>query len=158
MAQDVKKESKHLTIQQLESVVDARNPFEVAPVVEKQYQTQEKEYQELVAKIEKRVTELEEEKAKQEAVQNGSEYVPTEQSFEEKVQEEIQKIIRENQKTKTPTNTTTTNKNKDEKLVGDAKITPIVETRRAIKEITYSKRRPEQEETIPKLITALIIN
>ena len=99
VAQDVKKESKHLTIQQLESVVDARNPFEVAPVVEKQYQSQEKEYQELVAKIEKRITELEEEKAKQEAAQNGTEYVPSEQSFEEKVQEEIQKIIQESRQT-----------------------------------------------------------
>lgn len=121
--EDVKKESMHLTIQQLESVADARNPFDVAPVVEKEYQTKEKQYQELVAKIEKRIKELEEEKARQEAEQNGTDYIPTEQSFEEKVREEIEKIVNESQKTPS---TPTTNK-PAEKPTTDAKIVELVE-------------------------------
>lgn len=118
--ENIQKETTHLTIQELESVTDARNPFEVAPVVEKEYQLREKEYQALKTKIEKRIAELEQEKERKEAEENGKEYVPTEKPFEETVREEIEKIIKDSAKTKTPVTPTTTKKN--EKPTTDASI------------------------------------
>ena len=117
----VKKESTHLTIQQLESVTDARDPFKVAPVVEKEYQAKEKEYQELKGKIEKRIAELEEEKARKEA-EGGESYEPVGKPFEETVREEVEKIIKENEKKKPVTSSTKTS----EKLTSDAKIVELV--------------------------------
>lgn len=121
--ENVKKESLHLTIKQLESVTEARNPFDVAPIVEKEYKVREREYQVLKEKIEKRIAELEEEKARNEAAQSGAEYTPTEQPFEEKVQQEIEKIIQAAEKAATKTPTTATKK--DEKPTADAKIVEL---------------------------------
>lgn len=96
----VNKEVTYLTMEEIESVTDARDPFETAPVVAKEYEKREKDYNDLRNKIEKRIKELEDARKKAEADEKGEAYKPNEKTFEEHMKEEIEKIVKGNKPNK----------------------------------------------------------
>ena len=114
------KEVKYLSAVELESLEITRDPFKAPPIVVEQYERKEKEYNDLKAKIEKRIAELEEAQGRKEAEEQGVEYKKKEKSFEEILEEEIEKIINEASKEKRQTVSTG-------KMTNDKSVVTIVE-------------------------------
>lgn len=124
--QSVAKETMNLTKEQIKSIEKSRDPFDSAPIVREGYEVRDKEFNELKAKIEKRIEEMTEEEERKNAKKSGTEYVKPEVPFEERVKEEIEKIINGEKAKGTAKNGSTVKKEKVEAYTKDEDILAIV--------------------------------
>ena len=92
----VPKEIRYLTTEELDKLKKARDPFATAPAIDEANVKKEKEYNELMQKIQKRIEALnkEEEAKRKKAEKEDKNYTTNQEEFDKKVYDEIDKILK----------------------------------------------------------------